>query len=57
MRTRRFALVYGLLLFLLCCVVGYELNASRPSVPWAVGGAVAAAVLVVAVRRGTAPGT
>lgn len=54
MRARRqFALVYAFGVFLLFCLVGYNLNDGSPSVSWGAAGVVAGAGVALMIRRTT----
>lgn len=51
MRTRQFGGILALGVFMAACSIGYHLNDDTPSIPWAVSGAVAGALLVFVTWR------
>ncbi|MFB6655153.1 hypothetical protein ACFCZ4_18035 [Streptomyces microflavus] len=51
MRTRQFGGILAFGVFLTACAIGYSLNDNTPSIPWAVSGAVAGALLVLVTWR------
>ncbi|MET8479248.1 hypothetical protein OH797_38730 (plasmid) [Streptomyces anulatus] len=51
MRTRQFGGLLALAVFLMACAIGYGLNDGTPSIPWAVSGAVAGALVVLLTWR------